>query len=89
MLEKNYSAPVLSIQKMLGHASNNCKLYIKFPRIKKDLPISVVFRALGCLTDKEILYYIIDNDGSEIDNIIIKILHGSLFKKTQNITSWL
>ena len=59
---------------------NNCKLYIKFPRIKKDLPISVVFRALGCLTDKEILYYIIDNDGSEIDNIIIKILHGSLLE---------
>lgn len=59
---------------------NNCKLYIKFPRIKKDLPISVVFRALGCLTDKEILYYIIDNDGSEIDNLMIKILHGSLLE---------
>ena len=54
------------------------KLYIKFPRIKKDLPISVVFRTLGCLTDKEILYYIIDNDGSEIDNLMIKILHNSL-----------
>ena len=59
---------------------NNCKLYIKFPRIKKDLPISVVFRALGCLTDKEILYYVIDNDGSEIDNIIVKIFHNSLIE---------
>jgi DNA-directed RNA polymerase II subunit RPB2 len=60
------------------------KLYIKFPRIKKDLPISVIFRALGCLTDKEILYYIIDNDGSEIDNVIVKILHNSL-RDNENI----
>ena len=58
----------------------DCKLYIKFPRIKKDLPISVVFRALGCLTDKEILYNIIDNDNSEIDNVIIKILQCSLLE---------
>ena len=58
----------------------NNKLYIKFPRIKKDLPISVIFRALGCLTDKEILYYIIDNNDTEIDNVIIKILHNSLLE---------
>jgi len=58
----------------------DCKLYIKFPRIKKDLPISVVFRALGCLTDKEILYNIIDNDNSEIDNVLIKILQCSLLE---------
>ena len=58
----------------------NNKIYIKFPRIKKDLPISVVFRALGCLTDKEILYYIIDNNNSEIDNVIVKILHSSLLE---------
>lgn len=62
------------------------KLYIKFPRIKKDIPISIIFRALGCLTDKEILYYIIDNNNSEIDNIIIKILHGSLLEN-ENIYS--
>ena len=64
--------------KLTNKTLYNNNLYIKFPRIKKDLPISVVFRALGCLTDKEILYYIIDNDGSEIDNIMIKILHNSL-----------
>ena len=56
------------------------KLYIKFPRIKKDIPMSVVFRALGCITDKEILYHIIDNDGSEIDNVMVKILYGSLLE---------
>ena len=56
------------------------KLYIKFPRIKKDIPISVIFRALGCLSDKEILYYIIDNNNSKIDNVMIKIIHNSLLE---------
>jgi len=62
----------------------NNKLYIKFPRIKKDIPISVVFRALGCLSDKEILYHIIDNDDSEIENIITKIIYNSL-RENENI----
>ena len=53
-------------------------IFVKFPRIKKDIPISVVFRALGCLTDKEILYHIIDNDGSETDKVMNKLFHNSL-----------
>ena len=56
----------------------NNRIYIRFPRIKKDLPIGIIFRALGCLTDKEIIYHIIDNDNGEIDNIIIKLLKGTL-----------
>ena len=59
-----------------GTHDNN--IYISFPRIKADIPISIVFRALGCLTDKEILYHIIDNDHSESEKNIIKILHKSL-----------
>ena len=66
--------------KLTNKSLYNNKIYIKFPRIKKELPISVVFRALGCLTDKEILYYIIDNNNSEIDNVIVKILHSSLLE---------
>ena len=61
-------------------------LYVKFPRIKKDIPISIVFRSLGCLTDKEILYHIIDNDNSEIDNIMIKILQNSLLNNEDIFT---
>jgi len=56
----------------------NNRIYIRFPRIKKDLPIGIIFRALGCLTDKRIIYHIIDNDNGEIDNIIIKLLKGTL-----------
>ena len=59
---------------------------IKFPRIKKDIPITVIFRALGCLTDKEILYHIIDNDDSEIDKVMIKIFRNSLSNNEGVIT---
>jgi len=61
-------------------------IHIKFPRIKKDIPISVLFRALGCLTDKEILYHIIDNDGSEVDQVITNIFHNSLLNNENIFT---
>ena len=61
-------------------------IYIKFPRIKKDIPISVVFRALGCLTDKEILYHVIDNDNSEIDRVMIKTFKNSLLNNENIFT---
>ena len=58
--------------------SHDNLIYISFPRIKTDIPIVILFRALGCLTDKEILYHIIDNDQSEEEKNIIQILHKSL-----------
>ena len=58
--------------------SHDNLIYISFPRIKNDIPISIIFRALGCITDKEILYYIIDNDNSLEERNMIKILYKSL-----------
>ena len=56
------------------------KLYITLPHIKQDIPVFIVFRALGCLTDKEMIYFIIDNNQSEIDDTMIKILYKSLLE---------
>lgn len=56
----------------------NNKLYVSFPHIKKDIPIFILFKALGCITDKEIIYHIIDNNDSHIDNIMMKIIRESL-----------
>tara|TARA_Y100001970_G_scaffold282643_1_gene395913 strand:- start:2782 stop:6186 length:3405 start_codon:yes stop_codon:yes gene_type:complete len=64
--------------KILTHDNN---IYISFPRIKNDIPISIIFKALGCITDKEILYHIIDNDNSEEEKNMIQILYKSLFNK--------
>ena len=56
----------------------NNKLYITIPHIKQDIPLFIIFRALGCISDKESIYYIIDNNGSDIDKTMIKVLHKSI-----------
>jgi len=53
-------------------------LYASIPHIKEEIPIAVLFRSLGCLSDKEIIYFIIDNDGSELDLSLTKIIANSL-----------
>ena len=53
-------------------------LKISLPHMKQEVPIFVVFRALGCITDKEIIYHIIDNDKSEIDNLILKMMRSTI-----------
>jgi DNA-directed RNA polymerase II subunit RPB2 len=49
-----------------------------FPHLKSDIPIAILMRSLGCLTDKEIIYNIIDNNNSKIDGLIIKIVQKSI-----------
>ena len=46
--------------------------------MKEDIPVIVLFRALGCISDKEIIYHIIDNDGSQSDIEMCKMLRPSL-----------
>ena len=56
----------------------NNRLYVSIPHIKNDIPLFVLFKALGCLSDKEIIYKIIDNDDKKIDFEMIKLLKESL-----------
>ena len=53
----------------------------QFPHLKKDIPIVVLFKGLGCLTDKEIIYNIIDNNDSHIDSNIITKKDNKLKEK--------
>jgi len=68
----------ISIKITKKKSLNEDKLYISFPHIKQDIPLFIVFKALGCLTDKEIIYFIIDNNDSELDIEMIKILKNSI-----------
>ena len=70
--------PTKSISIKLSNSKNRNKLYIAIPRVKQDLPLFIIFKALGCLTDKEIIYTIIDNNGSELDNHMIQILKSCI-----------
>ena len=63
------------------------KLFISIPRMKQDIPVFILFKALGALTDKEIIYHIIDNDGSETDKMMISIIRASLESVSEYTTS--
>ena len=58
----------------------NNDIYINVPSISNRIPIFVIFKLFGCITDKEILYNIIDNSIPEIDNIMTNILLPSFEK---------
>ena len=54
--------------------------------MKQEIPIFILFKALGCISDKEIIHYIINNDKSKFDGLSIKILYLSI-KEGEHITS--
>ena len=56
---------------------------ILLPHMKKEIPIFILFRALGCERDETIVNYILDNDGSDIDNTILKILKPSIEESSE------
>ena len=53
---------------------------VSIPHLKQEIPIFILFRALGCISDKEIIYYIINNDNSDVDTTILKILKNSILE---------
>ena len=64
------------------------KLYISLPHIKQDIPLFIIFRALGCISDKEIIYYIIDNNDTTSDKIMVKMLTSSLLEVNEYRTEY-
>ena len=54
------------------------KIYIFIHNIKNEIPVFIIFKLLGAITDREIIYSIIDNNDRYIDNIMIDILKTSL-----------
>ena len=85
--EKDYFMPKVSsikITKKENIYENVIK--VTLPHLKQDIPLFVLFKALGCITDKEIIHYIIDNNNSNIDKIMIKTLYSSI-QETKDINS--
>ena len=67
----------LSIKITKGTKYNTC-LKVSIPHLKTEIPLFILFRALGCDSDKEICNYIIDNNNSEIDKELLKLLKPSI-----------
>ncbi len=53
-------------------------LKILLPHTKSEIPLFVLFRALGCGSDKDIVFHIIDNNGTDIDRTLLKLLKSSV-----------
>ena len=56
----------------------NNLIIVNISSIKKDIPLILIFKLLGCENDKEIIYNIIDNCDEELDQKMIKILLPSI-----------
>ena len=77
--EKLYGIPkVISIKITNKPDIYNNYIRISLPHMKSEVPIFIVFRALGCISDKEIIFNIIDNNDSTIDTNILKLLKLSI-----------
>ena len=64
----NFSIPKVSSIKITNKDNKyNNKIYISLPHMKTEIPIMILFRALGCETDHDIIQYIIDNDKINIE----------------------
>ena len=85
--EKTYSIPKTVSIKITNKPNifDNC-IRVSIPHLKQEVPIFILFRALGCIADKEIIHYIIDNDNSDIDKNIIKILKETIIESNEIYT---
>jgi DNA-directed RNA polymerase beta subunit len=63
-------------------------IYVQLPRVKQPMPLFVVFRALGVISDKEICSKILlDIDNAEESNInMLAALHASIFDANKLLT---
>ena len=77
--EETFSIPKVSSIKITSKPDiYNNHIRVLLPHMKKEIPIFILFRALGCETDKDIVYHIIDNNNSTIDENILKMLKPSI-----------
>ena len=77
--ENNYFMPKISSIKLTKKEDiYDNYIRVSLPHLKQEIPLFILFKALGCISDKEIIHYIINNDNSKFDKLIIKILYLSI-----------
>ena len=90
-LTKNKLSSVKPLQVRLYNKDNQYGKVIKLSlkRFKKDIPLFIAFRALGFLSDKEIIQFIVNDLEDETNQEVIELLDASLeeasFIKTQEL----
>jgi DNA-directed RNA polymerase II subunit RPB2 len=51
---------------------------VSIPHLKTEIPLFIVYKALGCISDKQICYHILNNDGGKLDQVILSLLKPSI-----------
>jgi len=76
------------INMMISSKNNGfgCPLYLQLPRVKQPLPIFIVFRALGVLSDKDICEHILLDIDDEKNKELLKALQASIIESNTCMT---
>jgi DNA-directed RNA polymerase II subunit RPB2 len=61
-------------------------IYIQLPRVKQPIPLFIVFRALGVISDQEICEKIILNINHDSNNELLQALQASIIDSNKHLT---
>ena len=75
-----FTIPKLTSVKITNSGSDQEYLRVAIPHIKTEIPLFIVFRALGSETDKEICHYILNHNQSNLDKCYLKLLKASILE---------
>jgi len=82
----NVPPKILSVRLTYQESEYNNYIRVMIPHMRIEIPLFILFRALGCDSDKEICYFILDNDKSAVDERILKSLRQSIIESSEIIT---
>ena len=89
----NDQVPKSNAVKIMYHPKNSLIMMIRatIPRIKTDIPLCILFRALGIVADKDICELILGDIGDDVyDPIMIEtIMESSSINTTEQALAWL
>lgn len=76
------------INMMISSKNNGfgCPIYLQLPRVKQPLPLFIVFRALGVLSDKDICEHILLDINDEKNKELLKALQASIIESNTCMT---
>jgi len=76
------------INMMISSKNNGfgCPIYLQLPRVKQPLPLFIVFRALGVLSDKDICEHILLDIEDEKNKELLKALQASIIESNMCMT---
>ena len=83
---ENLIIPPKIVSVKLGYNKSSEIIRVSVPHLRTEIPLFILFRALGCSSDKEICYYILDNDKTELDRSMLRLLKMSILEGSSILT---